>query len=434
MTRAQPQALIEPETRDPAPDVALAARLFEELERRTAGTAGVTRASYGAGEALAHEMVRREGLRLGLRVETDHALNLYLTLPGRRPGPRIVIGSHLDSVPCGGNFDGAAGVLAGLAVAAGIIQAGVSPPCDLTIMAIRAEESVWFNASYIGSRAAFGLLQPEELDGVVRSDDGLSLAAHVTAMGGDAAALRRREAFLQPQGIAAFIEPHIEQGPELIDRDASVGIVTGIRGSFRYRSARAVGAYAHSGATPRRLRQDAVIAAARLGLALDDIWSRREAAGEDLAITLGQFSTDPREHGFSKVAGRVDFSIDVRSQSEATLESMRDELGELALRITRESGVSFTLGPLTGSTPARMNARIVAALTRAAEANGCIAPLLPCGAGHDAAVFAAQGVPTGMLFIRNANGSHNPAEAMSLADFAVAAGILMRFCLNDLRG
>ncbi len=430
MTRARQQAATRREPPALAPDDALAARLFEELERRTAGTAGVTRASYGAGEALAHEMVRREGLRLGLRVETDAALNLYLTLPGLRPGPRIIIGSHLDSVPCGGNFDGAAGVLAGLAVAAGLVRAGVTPPRDLTIMAIRAEESVWFNASYIGSRAAFGLLQPDELDHVVRSDDGLSLAAHVTAMGGDAAALRRGEAFLRPQDIAAFIEPHIEQGPELIDRAAPVGIVTGIRGSFRYRTARALGAYAHSGATPRRLRQDAVIAASRLALGLDDLWARREAAGEDLAITLGQFSTDPREHGFSKVAGRVDVSIDVRSQSDETLASVRAELADLAALISRETGVSLALGPLTGSTPARMDMGLVAALAQAAEAEGVAAPLLPCGAGHDAAVFAGEGVPTGMLFIRNANGSHNPAEAMALQDFAVAARILMRFCLD----
>ncbi len=130
------------------------------------------------------------------------------------------------------------------------------------------------------------------------------------------------------------------------------------------------------------------------------------------------------------MAGRVDVSIDVRSQSDETLASVRAELADLAALISRETGVSLALGPLTGSTPARMDMGLVAALAQAAEAEGVAAPLLPCGAGHDAAVFAGEGVPTGMLFIRNANGSHNPAEAMALQDFAVAARILMRFCLD----
>jgi N-carbamoyl-L-amino-acid hydrolase len=178
------------------------------------------------------------------------------------------------------------------------------------------------------------------------------------------------------------------------------------------------------------LRRDAVAATAALACALERMWLRREAAGDDLAVTIGQFSTDPREHGFSKVAGRVDFALDVRSQSQATLTQVQAELGRLVRRIEADRGVTVRLGPLTGSVPAPMDQRIIADLGAAAAELGLNAPRLASGAGHDAAVFAGEGVPTGMLFIRNANGSHNPAEAMAMADFALAARTLMRVCLR----
>lgn len=414
----------------PAPDIDLAARLFAELRAATAAAEGVTRVSYGAGENLAHDMIRREAARLDLVVTRDAACNLYATLPGRVPGPALIVGSHLDSVPCGGNFDGAAGVLAGLAAIAGWRGAGVTPPRDVTLMAIRAEESVWFDASYIGSRAAFGLLDPGELDSVRRSDDGVTLGAHIAACGGDVAALRRREAHLAPSRIAAFIEPHIEQGPDLVARGAPIGLVTGIRGASRRREAVCHGEYAHSGATPRALRRDAVVAAAALIGELEALWSALERDGEDATITVGRLYTDAAAHGFSKVAGRVDFSLDMRSRSEATLARLDRELDAAAARLAQQTGVRFDLGPRSATQPAQMDARILDRLAAAARASGVEAPRMACGAGHDAAVFAAQGAPTGMIFIRNEHGSHNPREAMEMADFALAAATLSAFCLS----
>lgn len=415
---------------DAVPDVPLAGRLFEELRRRTGTADGITRASYGPGEAIAHATIRREAEALGFAVAEDAALNLYVTLPGRERGPITVVGSHLDSVPLGGNFDGAAGLLMGLSVLAGFRRAGVRPRRDVTVMAIRAEESTWFNASYIGSRAALGLLSAEEVDTAVRSDNGRTLADCLSEAGGDPEALRRGDAFLDARSIGAFVEPHIEQGPCLVEGGLPVGIVTGIRGSFRHRGARCFGAYAHSGATPRAARQDAVSAVAALVTALNALWTDAAERGEDLAITVGQISTDPAEHAFSKVAGRVDFSLDVRSQSPDTLERVRAALGDLVAAAERDHRVSFALGPLTGTEPARMDEAIVASMSEASRASGLNAPLMACGAGHDAAVFAGAGVPTGMLFIRNEHGSHNPREAMALDDFAAAAAILSRFCFD----
>ncbi|CAJ0994017.1 N-carbamoyl-L-amino acid hydrolase [Sodalis praecaptivus] len=117
-------------------------------------------------------MLHRTARALGLRVATDAALNLYMTLPSTLPGaPAVITGSHLDSVPCGGNFDGAAGVLAGIAVLAGWVAAGYRPQRDVTVMAIRAEESTWFPISYLGSKAAFGLLPPSAMQ-TPRADNG----------------------------------------------------------------------------------------------------------------------------------------------------------------------------------------------------------------------------------------------------------------------
>ena len=412
------------------PDTDLANDLFYELAEKTGDREGITRASYGEGEQLAHDIVRREGIRLGLKAETDAACNLYLTLPGGTPDGRIIIGSHLDSVPKGGNFDGAAGVLCGLSVLAGLASSAARPPRDITLMAIRAEESTWFPASYIGSRAAFGLLASRELDGVKRVSDGLPLGDAISAAGGNVQRLREGMAHIEPAETGLFVEPHIEQGPHLVMNDAPVGIVTGIRGSIRYRSAICRGSYAHSGATPRGARRDAVRATAALVMAMDRAWDEAEQSGDDLAITFGKIFTDSREHAFSKVAGRVDFSFDARSDCRRILEKVDDKLARQIKRISEMHSVSFDLGPRTGSEPAKMSDGVIEAMRAACVAEGVPDVAMPCGAGHDAAVFAQMNIPTGMLFVRNENGSHNPNEKMDMGDFAVAARILMRICME----
>ena len=413
------------------PDIDLAARLFDELLNETSDTSGVTRQSYGEGEQAAHEIVRREAERLDLEITTDAACNLYMTHRGTGAGPAIFIGSHLDSVPKGGNFDGAAGVLMGMSIVAGFRRAELRPERDITVMAIRAEESVWFEGSYIGSRAAFGKLAEKELDYFRRAGDDLPLGVAIQRAGGNPEALRLGEAHLEPVRIGVFIEPHIEQGPALVLAGKPVGIVTAIRGSFRYRNARCRGEYAHSGATPRVARKDAVAATAALVSELDELWVERESQGKDLTITFGQVTTNAEEHAFSKVAGEVDFCIDVRSQSPKTLDQVRIEIGERAARIARERNVSFDMGPLTGSESAHCDPSVIRRLDEACTDLGVDRAMLPCGAGHDAAVFAQMGVATGMLFIRNENGSHNPAEAMAMDDFAKAAKVLSRFCLQQ---
>src|ERR1700733_9519477 len=144
-----------------APDLALAGSLFDRLSDATRRGRGIVRDSYGAGEQIAHDIMRSAGERIGLEVSVDAIGNLTMTLPGRdRSAQRIIIGSHLDSSPQAGNYDGAAGVVAGLCVVSALKEAGVYPRCDVSVMGIRAEESSWFNISYLGSGGAFGLLDP----------------------------------------------------------------------------------------------------------------------------------------------------------------------------------------------------------------------------------------------------------------------------------
>ena len=415
---------------NPRPDTELASRLFDDLRTSSAAHRGVTRASYGHGEGLAHDIVGREARNMGLTLARDSALNLYATLPGHDSSTPIFIGSHLDSVPCGGNFDGAAGVLMGLAVVAGLRRSGTTPPLDITIMAIRAEESAWFNASFIGSRAAFGLLSSSELDTVFRADNNRLLSDAIDAAGGSAAELRKAIPFLDPASIGMFIEPHIEQGPVLVREGLPFGLATTVRGSIRYREARCLGAYSHSGATPRPDRQDAVEAAARLVVELSGLWDRFAKSGRDLTATVGRFTTANGEAAVSKVAGRVDLAIEMRSASTEVLGDADFELRKICESIGRSSGTTFKLGPQTKTSPAPMHPGVKEVFGEVADRLGIETMMIPCGAAHDASVFQSMGVPTGMILIRNRNGSHNPREEMDLDDFAQAAELLMEMCLS----
>lgn len=406
------------------PDLALAASLFEQLHASSFDGVGITRDTYGAGEQRAHALMADNARRLGLEVRVDAALNLYLTLPGRhREKPVVMTGSHLDSVPRGGNYDGAAGVVAGLAVLAGWIREGAQPDRDVTVMGIRAEESAWFPVSYIGSTSAFGLLSPQALSSR-RADTGRTLAEHIGGLGGRPEALARGEAELRPESIDCFVELHIEQGPVLEGGGHALGVVTGICGSHRYRQAQIKGRYAHSGATPRTHRQDAVVALAALIERLQREWRDLEAGGHELTLTFGQVNTDPMQADFSKVPGQVSFCVDIRSRSADTLRLLDSLLLAAAGELEASHGVRFDWGPVSGSQPAVMDEPLQHALRGAALAAGVQPRQLPSGAGHDAATFSNRGVPTAMLFVRNANGSHNPEEAMAMDDFAAGVRCL----------
>lgn len=364
--------------------------------------------------------------KIGLDVSIDAIGNLMMTLRGRDGrAPQIIIGSHLDSVPQGGNYDGAAGVVAGLSAVSALRQARIDPAFDITVMGIRAEESAWFDIAYLGSAGAFGLLDPACL-AIPRSDNGLTLEATLIDRGFDPQAIRERRRLLDPSRIRAYLELHIEQGPTLVARQLPAAVVTGIRGCKRFRNARCLGEYGHSGAVNRAHRRDAVAATVALLHHLESIWLQQEQAGADLVITSGEFYTDPGMHGPSKIAGETHFVIDLRSVSDATMSAVAAEAHAAATRIGQAYRVTFELGATSDSPPAVMDPRLRACLCSQLDH-----PFeMPSGAGHDAAIFAKMGVPTGMIFVRNEHGSHNPDEAMTLDDFGIATRALLGTLLN----
>src|SRR5262245_36985493 len=367
---------------------------------------------------------------MGLETRRDHAANLFMTLVGRdRNAPRLMTGSHLDSVANGGNFDGAAGVIAGLVASKGLQHLGLQPDCDITTVAIRAEESVWFQVSYIGSRSAFGMLPAGALE-AKRVDTGRSLAEHMADCGASVAAVRRGDASLDAGSIKAFVELHIEQAPQLIEAGFPVGIGTGVPGNFRYPAVTILGEYAHVGLA-RRFRRDAVIAASEFAIGLDEIWKQSDAAGRPMAFTIGRFYTDPREHALTKVAGELILSLDVRAYSAAHLAELEAQVLDLAGVIAKKRGVSFEFGGRASAEVAPSDPHLVGRLPAGAAARGVATMPLASPASHDTATFAVAGVPSAMVFVRNANGSHNPREAMAIDDFLEGACVLTAWLARE---
>ncbi|UHC17667.1 hydantoinase/carbamoylase family amidase [Methylobacterium currus] len=404
---------------------------FKALALATNGNPGITRDTYGPGEDFAHRLLAEHGRARGLLVERDAAANTYVTLPGRdRTAPRLVIGSHLDSVPHGGNYDGAAGVVAGLVAIEALCRLGVTPRCDVTVMGIRAEESVWFQVSYIGSRSALGTLPAAALE-ARRIDGDRTLAAHIAEAGGDPEAIRAGARHLDPATLRAFLEVHIEQAATLVESGVPVAVCTGVPGNVRYPDARVVGRHDHVG-TPRRFRRDASMAAVDLAAALDDLWAREEAAGIPMAITFGRFHTDPTMHGLTTVPGSFRFSLDMRAYDPGILArleaAMLARIGEIEARRT----VRFELGTRASAAVGAVDPAISSALAAGAERLGIRTIPLGSPASHDAAAFAAAGVPIAMLFVRNEHGSHNPNEAMETDDFLAACTILADWVSREI--
>ncbi|CAM3681273.1 hydantoinase/carbamoylase family amidase [Bordetella tumulicola] len=418
---------IEPSTRSAAREQVV--RWFSVMASNTADpVAGITRPSYGEGEQFAHTFLREEATALGLRVTEDAALNSYMTLPGRdSEAPAIMIGSHLDSVAQGGNFDGAAGVVAGLAALSMLRRHGISPRGDITVMGVRAEESAWFQTSYIGSRAALGRLSPEALQ-CRRVDTQATLAEHIRQCGGDPDVLLAGQPFLDPGRIRAFMEVHIEQAPSLVEAGVPLGIGTSIPGNFRYPEITVTGETAHVG-LPRRFRRDALVAAARFVAQLDALWQRWEDAGKDMAFTVGRLHTDAANDAMTKVAGEVCFSLDVRAYDAADVARLHEDVLGIVATLQDECGVRFELGRQTQAPVATAASDIQAALTDLARSRGIASMPLASPASHDAAVFHEAGVPMGLLFVRNHHGSHNPHEAMDIDDFMLAVDVLTDWLL-----
>lgn len=411
-------------------DEELAEKLFSELRRQTGDGVGISRAAYGDSETAALNIIEAEAMLHGLEAERDAGANLVITLQGTNPDlPFIACGSHLDSVPQGGNYDGAAGVIAGLAVVAGYKRQGFKPERSIKVFGLRGEESARFGKAYMGSNALFGQLTADDLASVDETS-GKTLAECMREVGVDIERVRKGEPLLDASSVAAWIELHIEQGPVLVARDLPIGIVTGIRGNVRHRLVECLGEAGHSGAVPRWLRRDAVFATAELISHLDRHWRTLLERGRDIVITSGVLGTDPSEHAIARIPGAVRFSFEIRSQSKETLEAFYDLFLSECQLVADERGVQFNLDRRLESAPGVMDKGWIERLKVAARRLNLSEEEMPSGAGHDAAVFANAGIPSAMIFVRNQNGSHNPEEAMKISDF-VAGVAVMRAAIKE---
>ncbi|HEV7264254.1 MAG TPA: hydantoinase/carbamoylase family amidase [Falsiroseomonas sp.] len=414
-----------------ADDLAAMARdLFAALREADHDGVGITRETYATGETRAMWRIEALARNAGLDCAWDAAANLRVTLPGTNPTlSAAACGSHLDSVPQGGNFDGAAGVIAGLLA---LLHAARAPkrPRTLHLFVLRGEESAWYGRPYLGSSALFGMFDPAWLDLPNLRDPTLTLGAAMAREGADVATIAARTPLIDSASLSHFVELHIEQAPVLIARRVPVGLVSGIRGNQRHPNARAIGEAAHSGAVPRWLRRDAVLGAADFAMRLDATWRTLLERGEDLVMTFGIFTTDPREHAMTRVPGEVRFTLEWRSESEATLDAFGELVRTEAAEIARERGVRIELGPGVRTPPAAMDQRLLAHARAICAQAGMPHEVMASGAGHDAAIFANAGVPSALVFVRNEHGSHNPREAMDFDDFLHGAAVLREILLT----
>ena len=373
---------------------------------------GVDRQALTSAEIEARAALVAWGRALGLRPFTDAAANLFLRLEGAEPDlPPVLIGSHIDTQPTGGKFDGAYGVLAAFEAVEAIREAGFVPRRAIEIVAWTNEEACRFAPGMTGSELFTGVKTLEQVVGL-RDADGILLGdalASVLAADRDVA----QRPFGRP--ATAFVEPHIEQGPVLERAGIPIGIVTGIQGTRRYR-VRVAGEAAHAGTAERHERRDALMAAVRIIAAID----RAAADPPDTKLTVGLLQVTPNAP--SVVPAEALFSIDLRHPHNGVVDRLDREIRAM---VARESGpCSAELRQIQHSLSLVFDAEIRALIASSAQALGTACQEIRSAAGHDARHLNAM-CPTGMIFVPCRGGiSHNPAEWCEPADLTAGARVL----------
>jgi len=409
----------------------MATYAFDALRELSWDGEGVSRESYGERETAACRWLAKWAAEEGLETEYDRAANLVVTLPGSEPQKSVrATGSHPDSVPKGGNFDGAAGIVAGLISLIIFKRRGIVPPCPLKVYAFRGEESGWFAQACKGSAALFGLLQPAHL-ALKQIKTGETLEECMRSCGADIEAIRAGECLLDTRAFASFVELHIEQADVLESAKQPIAVVPSIRGLYRF-DIDILGMGAHAGATPRLLRRDAVAAAADFMSSMNTTWQQWEDDGKDLVWTCGICHTHQGEHSYSTVPARLHLGVEFRSKERTTLDAWKDLMQQKLSDIGVKHGVTLSCQQVAFSAEATMDPGLVSRTEQLCiEELGFRPMLVSSGAGHDAAHWAHQGVPTAMIFVRNQHGSHNPMEAMRIEDFAVGTALLAQTLLEE---
>jgi hydantoinase/carbamoylase family amidase len=389
------------------------ARFLRELGnigREAAG--GWSRLAFSAEERAAHDLFERWASALGMNVGRDAIGNTFAEI-GSEPGtPALVCGSHLDTVPQGGLFDGAAGVAAALEVGRLLID---SPPAHAFRIAVfSAEEGARFGAPCLGSRIVTGAFTADTLRNLLDSE-GRSAFSCAGQVGLDP--VHVAESVWPPGSIHAFLELHIEQGRVLEMRRRQLGIVDAIAGSTRIELT-FVGRSDHSGATPMNLRQDALAAASEVVLEAE----RRATAHRTTVATVGRLEVRPGS--ITTVPGLARLSLDVRDVDSDRQRELSEHLLGQAARIAARRGIRVSAKLLSDQSPVVLHKAVRERLAAAAEDLGVQFSILSSGASHDTAHLAAI-APAGMLFVPSRGGvSHAPDEWSSAESIARGADVM----------
>ena len=275
----------------------------------------------------------------------------------------------------------------------------------------------------MGSLALTGQLHTTDLARTHR-DGHQTMHEAMQACGVNMGWLQDSRPLVSTKNVAAYLELHIEQGPVMVAREWPVAVVTGIRGNLRHNRIRCIGQTGHSGAVPRWLRKDALLAVSELLYHLDEQWRVLLQMGMDLVMTSGVCTTPAATHAVSVIPGDVQFSFEVRSQDEATLRRFHTLMQQECQAIEAARGVRFEFDDAIYTAPATMDGHWIERLKKSAQQEQLNYGVMASGAGHDAAVFANAGIPSAMVFVRNENGSHHPHEAMNLDDFMLGVQCL----------
>lgn len=374
---------------------------------------GWTRLAFSPEERAAHELFGRWAADLGLKVHTDPVGNTFAELEGRKPGPCLMVGSHLDTVPQGGNFDGVAGVAVALEVARMLSESGgLEHPYQAVVLS--SEEGPRFGAPCIGSRVATGAFTENTLRELV-DRDGRSVSERASELG--LSPEKVAEAVWKPGSVAAFLEVHIEQGRVLESRGRTVGVVDAIAGSTRLELTFR-GRADHSGATPMPLRSDALTGASEFVVEVE----RRAAALRTTVATVGQMEVHPGS--FTTVPGTVRLSLDVRDIDSEFQRELAEDLLDRAMRIASRRGLEVSATLVSDQSPVVLHKPIREHLAQAAQRMEVSFCVLSSGASHDTA-HVAKVAPAGMIFVPSREGiSHSPEEWSSVDNIAAAAGVV----------
>lgn len=339
--------------------------------------------------------------------------------PRADPHQRFIVGSHLDTVPDAGKYDGVLGVLLGIAAAKALRGRHFAKRLD--VVAFSEEEGVRFRFPYIGSLAVCGRLTPELL--ARRDDNGVTVADAIREFGLDPADLPAAE--YRPGQVAGYLEAHIEQGPVLEARGLSLGVVPAIMGQTRA-WVRFTGHAGHAGTQPMDLRRDALAAAALFVSAVETVGRRTDC----LRATVGNLVVSPG--ATNVVPGEVRLSLDVRHADDAVRQRTVAELFAHAEALGRDRGIGVAGEPALDQPAVPCDPGLTARLEATLAEQGHPPERVVSGAGHDAAVMAGLG-PAAMLFVRSPGGiSHHPAETVRREDVRAALAVMVRFLEREL--